>query len=241
VASWRNWSGGRGAAGATAQDAAVGRGAAHRRPPLSLAARRRVSDTSAVDDKPQVHLETRAAWREWLAANHASGGGVWLVTWKRRTGRPTIPYEEAVEEALCFGWIDGQMGKAEDERMFQWFAPRRPKSTWARSNKERVARLEASGQIAPAGLAAIERAKANGSWNALDDIDSMVVPPDLAAALAERPGATDNFEAAAPSSQRMALAWITQVKSPEIRARRVARAADQAASGKRLSGVFDRD
>jgi uncharacterized protein YdeI (YjbR/CyaY-like superfamily) len=191
-----------------------------------------------VDDKPQVHLETRAAWREWLAANHDRPGGVWLVSWKRRTGRPAIPYEEAVEEALCFGWIDGQLGKGDDERSFQWFAPRRPKSTWARSNKERVARLEAAGLMAPAGLAAIERAKANGSWNALDDIDNLVVPPDLAAALAERPGAAESWEAAAPSGRRMALAWVTQVRNPEIRARRVVRVADQAASGRRIAELF---
>jgi uncharacterized protein YdeI (YjbR/CyaY-like superfamily) len=194
-----------------------------------------------VDDKPQVHLETRAAWREWLAANHASGGGVWLVTWKRRTGRPAILYEEAVEEALCFGWIDGQLGKGDDERSLQWYAPRRPKSTWAKSNKERVARLEAAGLMTPAGVAAIERAQGNGSWYALVDIDNLVMPPDLAAALAERPGAPEAWEAAAPSGRRMTLAWITQVKNPEIRARRVARAADQAASGKRLSAMFGRD
>jgi uncharacterized protein YdeI (YjbR/CyaY-like superfamily) len=194
-----------------------------------------------VDDKPQVHLETRAAWREWLAANHDRGGGVWLVTWKRRTGRPTIAYADAVEEALCFGWIDGQLGKGDDERSFQWYAPRRPKGTWARSNKERVVRLEAAGLMAPAGLAAIERAKANGSWSALDDIDNLVVPPDLAAALAGRPGAAEAWEAAAPSSRRMVLAWVTQVKNPEIRTRRVARAADQAASGKRLAQIFERD
>jgi uncharacterized protein YdeI (YjbR/CyaY-like superfamily) len=202
--------------------------------------RRSVSDTSPVDDRPQVHLESRAAWREWLAANHARTEGVWLVTWKARTGRPTFPYEEAVEEALCFGWIDGQLGRGGDEKTMQWFAPRRPKSTWARSNKERVARLEAAGQMTPAGTAAIERAKANGSWNALDDIDNMVMPPDLAAALAERDGARANWASSSKSSRRMALAWVTQVKSPDIRARRVARVADQVARGERITDIFNR-
>jgi uncharacterized protein YdeI (YjbR/CyaY-like superfamily) len=199
-----------------------------------------VSDTWRVDDRQQVHLESRAAWREWLTANHARAEGVWLLTWKARTGRSTFPYEEAVEEALCFGWIDGQLGKGGDERTMLWFAPRRPKSTWARSNKERVARLEAAGLMTPAGLAAIERAKANGSWNALHDIDNLVVPPDLAAALGERAGARDAWEGSSPSSRRMALAWVTQVKSPEIRARRVARVADQVARGERIVDIFAR-
>jgi uncharacterized protein YdeI (YjbR/CyaY-like superfamily) len=193
-----------------------------------------------VDYSPLLPIESRDAWREWLSANHATSAGVWLVTWKSRTGRPTFPYEEAVEEALCFGWIDGQRGRGEEERIFQWFAPRRPKSTWARSNKERVARLEAAGLMAPAGLAAVERARANGSWDALDDIDNLVVPPDLAAALAERPGARDNWAGCSPSSRRMALAWVTQVKSPEIRAWRVARVADQVARGERIVDIFSR-
>ena len=200
-----------------------------------------VTDTAPVDDKPSVQLETRAAWREWLAANHASSPGVWLVTWKRRTGRPTFAYEEAVEEALCFGWIDGQLAPGEAELTRQWFAPRRPKSTWARSNKERVARLEAAGMMTAAGRAAVGRAQANGSWNALDDIDNLVMPPDLEAALAGSPGARDRWDGYSPSSRRMALAWVTQVKRPDLRARRVERVADAAATGKRISDIFRRD
>jgi uncharacterized protein YdeI (YjbR/CyaY-like superfamily) len=96
-----------------------------------------------VDDKPAVQPASRAEWRAWLRDNHRSSAGVWLVTWKKHAARPTVAYEESVEEALCFGWIDGVMGRVDEERSKQWFAPRRPKSTWARSNKERVARLEA--------------------------------------------------------------------------------------------------
>ena len=116
-----------------------------------------------MDDKPRVQPGDRAEWRAWLTANHAESGGVWLVTWKRGTGRPTVSYDHAVEEALCFGWIDSVMNRLDDERLMQWFAPRKPKSMWARSNKERVARLEAAGLMTDAGRAAVELARSNGS------------------------------------------------------------------------------
>jgi len=191
-----------------------------------------------MDYQPRLEIDSRAEWRDWLVDNHASSGGVWLVTWKPKSGRPTFTYEEQVEEALCFGWVDGQRGPSNPDRIFQWFAPRRPKSTWARSNKERAARLEAVGLMTPAGLAAIERAKANGSWTALDDIDNLVMPPDLDAALLARPGARDAWESYSASSRRMALAWVTQVKSPELRARRVERVADGVARGGKMLEVL---
>jgi uncharacterized protein YdeI (YjbR/CyaY-like superfamily) len=194
-----------------------------------------------MDDKPMIQPETRAQWRAWLEANHRVSSGVFMVSWKRRTGRPAVPYEEAVEEALCFGWIDGPLGRGESDLTRQWFAPRRPRSTWARSNKERVARLEAAGLMTTAGLAAVERARANGSWTALDDIDNLVMPSDLDAALAARPGARETWDGYSPSSRRMTLAWVTQVKRPDLRARRVERVADQAARGERVSDIFRTD
>lgn len=99
----------------------------------------------------QVHPEDIDAWRAWLAEHHDRGVGVWLVTWKARTQRPTVGYEEAVEQALCFGWIDSTNRSLDDERSMMWFAPRRRGSGWARSNKQRIERLEASGQMAPPG------------------------------------------------------------------------------------------
>jgi uncharacterized protein YdeI (YjbR/CyaY-like superfamily) len=194
-----------------------------------------------MDDRPSVHLENRAAWRAWLEAHHGDGAGVWLVTWKRRTGRPTIPYEEALEEALCFGWIDGQLGRGDDEHSMQWYAPRRPGSTWARSNKERVARLETAGLMTAAGREVIERAKADGSWDFLTDIDAMVVPADLDAALGARAGAQDGWSGCSASTRRMALAWIAQAKRPETRARRIERVADTAAAGRPITDAFRRD
>jgi uncharacterized protein YdeI (YjbR/CyaY-like superfamily) len=194
-----------------------------------------------MEDGSCVAPDSRAAWREWLAAHHRDCAGVWLVTWKRRTGRPTVGYEEAVEEALCFGWIDGRLRPVDDDRLMQWFAPRRPKSTWARSNKERIARLEAAGLMTAAGLEAVERARANGSWNSLDEIDALVVPPDLAAALEARSGAREHFDASSQSVRRAALAWVTQPRRPETRAAHVEQVAEIAGRLEPISNLWRRE
>ena len=193
-----------------------------------------------MDDKPRLQPASRAEWRAWLEANHGGSTGVWLVSWKRRTGKPTVSYEEAVEEALCFGWIDSVLNRLDDDRSMQWFAPRRPKSTWARTNKERVARLEAAGLMADAGRRAVELARANGSWESLDAIDALVVPDDLAAALAARPGAREQFDAASVSIRRMALAWVYQAKRPATRAARVERVAAVAGRSEPISNLWQR-
>ena len=182
-----------------------------------------------------VHAETRAEWRRWLAANHAGSPGVWLVSWKTATGKPAVGYAESVEEALCFGWIDSLNRTIDDERTQQLFTPRRPGSRWSRSNKERVERLLADGLIEPAGLAAIETAKASGAWTALDDVENLVVPDDLAAAFAAHPGAAEHWEAFPPSVRRAILVWILDAKRPETRAKRLAETASEAAAGRRAN------
>jgi uncharacterized protein YdeI (YjbR/CyaY-like superfamily) len=158
---------------------------------------------------------------------------VYLVSWRRATGRSSVPYEEAVEEALCVGWVDATGRTLDDERGLQWFAPRRPKSGWARSNKERVARLEAAGLMLPAGLAAIEEAKQNGMWTLLDDVENLIVPDDLAAALAASPPARENWEAFSKSARRAMLEWTVQARRPETRERRIAAIADGARRGEK--------
>jgi uncharacterized protein YdeI (YjbR/CyaY-like superfamily) len=163
------------------------------------------------------------------------------VSWKKHTGNPAVAYEEAVEEALCFGWIDGVLNRVDEDRTMQYFAPRKPKSTWARSNKERVARLEAAGHMTDAGRAAVELARGNGSWESLDVIDSLVVPDDLAAALAARSGARDLFDASSESVRRSALAWVYQAKRPETRAARVEQIAAVAGRGEPISSLWRRD
>jgi uncharacterized protein YdeI (YjbR/CyaY-like superfamily) len=191
---------------------------------------------SALDDAPQVHADDRETWRAWLEANHATSRGAWLVTWRPRTGRATLDYEAAVEEALCFGWVDSTGGSFDGDRGRLYFAPRKPRSVWAASNKARVERLIAEGRMAPAGLAAVERARANGAWDVLDSAERLVVPDDLAAALEMRPPAAANFAAFTPSARKMLLGWIAVARRPETRARRIAEIAQAAARNERARG-----
>ena len=121
-----------------------------------------------------------------------------------------MSYEEAVEEALCVGWVDSTGRNLDDERSIQWFSPRRPRSAWARSNKERVARLTAAGLMLPAGLGVIEDAKRNGMWTLLDDVENLIVPDDLAAALAGEPNGRANWDAFPPSARRAMLQWVVE-------------------------------
>ena len=142
-----------------------------------------------------VHPLTRAEWRAWLEANHARPDGVWLISYKKATAKPRFEYDKAVEEALCFGWIDSKPNKLDDERAMLWFAPRKPGTGWSRPNKERAERMIAAGLMMPAGLARVEAAKHDGSWSALDAAEALEIPPDLAAALAAHPPAAGYFEA----------------------------------------------
>ena len=179
-----------------------------------------------------VHAEDRAAWRAWLEANHATETGVWLVSWRKGNG-PRVEYEEAVEEALCFGWIDSQGGNIDERRSRQYYAPRKPQSGWAATNKVRIERLIAGGLMRPAGLAAIDRAKENGSWTLLDDVEAGVVPDDLASALAAHPPAATNFDAFPKSVKRMLLERVAQARRPETRAARILEIATLAARNER--------
>ena len=178
-----------------------------------------------------MHAESREAWHAWLAEHHADSSGVWLVSWRTHTGRPRVDYEDAVLEALAVGWIDGQAKTIDDERGAQWFAPRRPSSGWARSNRERVARLEADGLMQPAGRSAVEAAKASGMWNVFEDAERLIEPPELANLLDADPAARANWDAFPPSARQMALGWIALAKRPETRQRRISETARQAAAG----------
>jgi uncharacterized protein YdeI (YjbR/CyaY-like superfamily) len=191
---------------------------------------------SALDDAPLVHADDAATWRAWLMANHATSRGAWLVTWRPRAGHAFLDYETAVEEALCFGWIDSTSGRVDDERGKLYFAPRKPRSVWAASNKARIDRLLADGRMTAAGLAAVERAKADGSWTVLDGPERLEVPPDLAAALARHPPAAANFAAFPPSARKQLLGWVAVARRPGTRATRVTRIAEAAARNERVRG-----
>lgn len=178
---------------------------------------------------PHISARDRAEWRAWLAANHAGASGVWLVYFKRGSGQPSVSYDEAVEEALCFGWIDSTTRRLDDTRYEQVFTPRKRRSPWSRSNKERVARLVALGLMAPAGLAAVEAAQRDGTWAMFDGIENLEMPDDLAAALAEHPLAAANFAAFSNAVRQQSLWWIADAKRPETRQRRIARVVEAAA------------
>lgn len=167
------------------------------------------------------YAPTRAEWRAWLEQHHTRKEGVWLITAKKGSGLPHLSYNDSVEEALCFGWIDSKGRALDAERSMLWFAPRKPRTGWSRPNKERLERLTAAGLLAPAGLAKIEAAKADGSWAALDAVEALEVPNDLAEALAAYPAAAANFEAFPRSAKRGILEWISTAKTPATRAKRV--------------------
>jgi uncharacterized protein YdeI (YjbR/CyaY-like superfamily) len=189
----------------------------------------------ALDDAPHIQAEDRATWRTWLEANHATSRGAWLVTWRAGRGYPVLDYEAAVEEAICFGWVDSRPGRVDDDRARLYFAPRKPRSAWSASNKARVERLLAAGRMAPAGIAAIERARANGMWEHLDAVERLEVPGDLAGALAARPPAAENFEAFPRSVRRAILEWIAAARRPETRSARIEETASLAARNERAN------
>lgn len=182
-----------------------------------------------------IQPKDRVEWRAWLAEHHARDEGVWLITHKKSSGKPRIDYEAAVEEALCFGWVDSKPGKLDDERTMLYFAPRKPRSGWARPNKERVARLIAAGLMQPAGLAKVEAAQRDGSWSALDAVEALEVPADLAAALDARLGARAHWEAFPRSAKRGILEWIANARTPATRAKRVDETARLAADNRRAN------
>ena len=188
---------------------------------------------TSLESLEQVYVADRDAWRRWLAAHHARSPGIWLVFDKKSSRPDRLAYADAVEEALCFGWIDSTVRTLDESRYVQLMAPRKPKSTWSRTNKDRVERLIAQGLMAAPGHASIERAKANGSWASLDAVESLVVPDDLARALGALPGAAANFAAFSPSARKGYLHWISQAVRAETRAHRVTHVAQFAASNQK--------
>lgn len=182
-----------------------------------------------------VHPLTRAEWRIWLQENFTRREGIWLVSYKKATGKPRFDYAEAVEEALCFGWVDSKANKLDEERSLLWFAPRKPRTGWSKINKERVDKLIAAGLMMPPGLAKIEAAQQDGSWNALDGVEALEIPPDLVVALADNPPAADHFAAFPRSVKRAILEWIGNAKRAETRAKRVTETATLAAENKRAN------
>jgi uncharacterized protein YdeI (YjbR/CyaY-like superfamily) len=206
---------------------------------LSGAGRTKQSAESMAKRAPlppnSVHAESRRAWRAWLQKHHAIELGVWLITWKKASGRPVLAYGDLVEEALCFGWIDSRPNKLDDERSMRWFAPRKAHSGWSALNKARAGRAQAAGLMTPAGQARIDAAMADGSWLALDAVDALEIPADLALVLKARELAFDNFTGFPRSAKRSILEWIGNAKTAPTRIRRIEETARLAAAGERAN------
>ncbi len=167
------------------------------------------------------YAKTQKEWRKWLEENHQSEKSVWLIIYKKESGTPSVYYTDAVDEAICFGWIDSKPNKRDDESYYQFFAKRNPKSNWSKVNKGKVARLLEKGLLAPAGLEAIETAKQNGTWTALDKVEELTIPEDLQKAFDQNKTAFDNWEKFPRSSKRGILEWILNAKRPETRQGRI--------------------
>lgn len=172
-------------------------------------------------DHAHVTPGSRKEWRSWLRRHHTTAAGVWLVYAKKHSGIPSLTWQEAVEEALCFGWIDSVRRPVDDTYFKQLFTQRKPRSTWSAINKASVERLIAAGLMTAAGLAAIELAKANGRWSALDHVESETLPDDFAAALAKNKAAKAAFESFSPFVRKQFLYRLNSAKRPETRAKRL--------------------
>lgn len=187
-------------------------------------------------DYPIFHAESRDAWRAWLAANHADERGVWLCSWKPATGRPACPYPDAVEEAICFGWIDSTRTMLDDERSLQLMTPRRPRSGWTRLNRQRFAEQEAAGRMTDAGRRSAEVARANGWWDRMDPVEDLIEPDELARALDAVPAARATWDGFPPSARKQMLWWLVSAAKAETRDRRIAAIVADAAEGRRTQG-----
>lgn len=183
----------------------------------------------------RLYLNSREQWRQWLAQHSDTEAGVWLIFYRKETGKPTIDYEAAVEEALCFGWIDGILRKLDDARYVRKFTPRRDKSGWSALNKERAERMIRQGKMTEAGLAKIKAAKKSGRWD--EDPRPEIpfeVPPEFAKALAQSKKAKSNFETLAPSHRRHYIAWVAVAKKAETKKRRIAESIALLEKGEKL-------
>lgn len=181
----------------------------------------------------QVEVTSVMGLREWLMCNHMQADSIWLVTFKKHIPARYVSVDQMLNELLCFGWIDGIRRKLDADRTMQLVSPRRHQ-VWAKTYKDRAARLIKDGRMMPAGLAAIVASQREGLWDAMEDVDALIVPPDLETALAAHPSAAECFAAAAPSYRRNVLRWIKTARTALTRDRRIAIIVDHAVRGEKV-------
>jgi len=190
-----------------------------------------LDDPSSPNGKDVLTPPRRADWRRWLASNADRQEGLWIVYRKKSSSLDGPVYDDLVEEALCFGWIDSQSRRVDDDRMMQWFSPRRKGGLWSALNKERIERLVHDGLMTETGQAAIDEAKADGSWSQTDEVDALIVPADLTAALDAAPEAKAAYESLIDSAKKQYLWWIHTAKRPATRANRIEETIRRLSSG----------
>ncbi|MBC8052197.1 MAG: YdeI/OmpD-associated family protein [Sphingobacteriaceae bacterium] len=173
--------------------------------------------------------KTRLEWREWLEENHASKQSVWLLQYKQKANKPGISWSEAVDEALCFGWIDSVRKSIGGEQFIQFFTRRKPGSVWSKINKGKVDQLIKNGMMSEAGYRSIEIAKQNGGWTILDDVEELIIPPDLELAFDSNPGSKDYYLSLSKSVKKMILQWLVLARRPNTRENRIKEIAELAA------------
>jgi len=173
------------------------------------------------DDIATIYPQSQQEWRQWLIENHLLEQSVWVLGYKKATGKTSVSWSDVVDEALCFGWIDGMRKSLDEERFIQFVCKRKPKSGWSKINKEKIERLIADGLMTEAGFKSIEIAKQNGSWTLLDEVEELTVPNDLEVAFTSNPGAADFFFGLSKSVRKMMLQWVAFAKKPETRQNRI--------------------
>jgi uncharacterized protein YdeI (YjbR/CyaY-like superfamily) len=171
---------------------------------------------------------SQAAWRKWLEQNHLSKQAVWLVFYSKKSKIESITWSDAVDVALCFGWIDSKKIKIDEVTSHQFFSKRKPKSTWSKINKNKVEQLIEQGLMTEAGFASIETAKQNGSWTILDEVEELIIPADLEAAFADKPNSKDFFLSLSKSVRKIILSWLVFARTTETRQKRIAEIVEQA-------------
>ena len=173
--------------------------------------------------------KNQAAWRKWLEKNHLSKQSVWLVFYNKKSKLKSITWSDAVDEALCFGWIDSKKIKFDEETSHQFFSKRKPKSTWSKINKDKIARLIEQEKMSQAGMESIEKAKENGSWTILDEVEELIMPADLEIAFNQKPHAKNYYLSLSKSMKKGILTWLLFAKTTETRQKRIREIVDQAA------------
>src|SRR5690606_13101113 len=182
-------------------------------------------------EPPVFYPTTVSEWRNWLEKNHLSEQAVWVVFYRKSSPKKSLTWSEAVDVALCFGWIDSKKIKIDEETSHQYFSKRKPVSTWSKINKDKVEVLIEKGLVTPAGFESIETAKQNGSWSLLDEVEALVVPEDLEAAFDNHPGSRGFYEGLSKSAKKGILHWVVLARRPETRAKRIAEVVENATQG----------